>query len=115
MWKKVLRIQIMWITVLSRTESAMNEPLPENFLASELAKIVKQFEVRTGCSEGDSAANEVDAIWQSTEATRAVAEETGCSAWVGDHCEAEHRSLSDVLDRRPCSCRKAAERVLKNR
>jgi hypothetical protein len=87
------------------------KPLPENFLASELAKIVKQFELPRGCSEGDSAINDV--ADQSIEGTRAVAEETGCSAWVGDHCEAERRSLSDVLDRRPCSCRMAAERVAK--
>ena len=36
----------------------MNKPLPENFLHSELAKIVKQFEPRPGCSEGDSAIND---------------------------------------------------------
>jgi hypothetical protein len=73
----------------------------------------QQFDVPRGCSEGDSAINEV--ADQSIEATRAVAEETGCSAWTGDHCEAEHRSLSDPIERRPCSCRKAAERVLKGK
>jgi hypothetical protein len=90
----------------------MTKPLPD--MLWEVDRIFKQqFEVRPGCSEGDSAINEV--ADQSIEGTRAVAEETGCSAWTGDHCEAEHRSLSDALDRRPCSCRKAAERLLKGK
>ncbi len=94
----------------------MNKPnLPENFLASELAKIVEQFEVPRGCSDGDSAINEVALDQSLIEDIRAIAEETGCSAWDVDHCEAPLRSLGDALKRRPCSCRKAAERVAKNR
>jgi hypothetical protein len=92
----------------------MNKPTSHlDLLARELEKITRMFEQPVGCTSGDSAINEVPSEFTELfEATRAVAEETGCSAWVG-HCEAEYRSLSDPIERRPCSCRIAAERVAK--
>jgi hypothetical protein len=96
----------------------MTKPLthdPMQGIQQELdAMLRRAFQTPPGCSEGDSAINDV-APDQSIEGTRAVAEETGCSAWTGDHCEAPLRSRSDALKPRPCFCRAAAERVLKNR